>query len=118
MKIVQVINTIITNSSKISDVIKNGDEYFFIYDKKYKWSINKSGKSEEDYFIHLYPSNDLSITELAYKMDYSNFNDYVTYSTEDLKTREATESFRELYQIVSNKVYGIDDIFNDIIGTE
>jgi hypothetical protein len=117
MKIVQVINTMITNANKISDVIKNSDEYYFLYDKKYKWSIAKSGKSDEDYFIHLYPTSDIQISELAYDMDWSNFKDFVTYSTEDLKTREATESFRELYQIVSNKVYGIDSIFDDIIGS-
>lgn len=44
--------------------------------------------------------------------------DYVTYSDKEIKTREASESFRELYQIVMEKLFDLDTIFEDIIGTD
>ncbi|MES2140826.1 MAG: hypothetical protein V4511_14050 [Bacteroidota bacterium] len=113
MKIVQVINAMITNKSKISNVLRNDKEYFFLYNGKYKWSITKSD-NEEKYYIHFYPADDLSLQELSQWGDWEGFN-YVTYSSEDLKTKEAVESFRELYQLVVNKVFGIDDIFDNII---
>jgi hypothetical protein len=114
MKIVQVLNTMITNQTKISNVLRNDKEYFFLYDKKYKWSITKADKSE-DYYVHFYPTDHLSIEELASNDDWEGFNHFITYSTVDLKTKEAQETFTELYQIVANKVYGLDDIFDDII---
>lgn len=115
MKIVQVINAMISHQDKIENVLRNEREYFFIYNKKHKWSITKS-ENTEDYFIHFYPTDDMSLKELANNTDWISFSDFVTYSTTDLKTNEAIESFRELYQIVSDKLYGIDDIFNEIIG--
>ena len=114
MKIVQVINSIITNKSKISNVLRNDSEYFFVYNSKYKWSITKSDKTD-DYFIHFYPTDIMNIEQLANNQDWNSFPHYVSYKTEDLKTKEALETFRELYQIVADKVYGIDDIFNEII---
>ncbi|WP_018341546.1 hypothetical protein [Cytophaga aurantiaca] len=116
MKIIQVINTMITNQSKISDIIRKNREYFFIYDKKHKWSIAKLD-DEEEYFLHLYPTDELDIKQLSTNMEWEGFT-YVTYSSEDIKTKEGIESFRELYQILSDKVLGIDDIFNDILKDE
>lgn len=112
-KIVQVINAMISNSEKISNVSKNKKEYFFLYDKKHKWSIVRS--DEENYAIHFYPINEMSIEALSNFTDWEMM-EYVTYSTLDIKTREALESFRELYQLVSEKVFGIDDVFDDILG--
>ena len=112
-KIVQVVNAMISNSDKINNVRKNEKEYFFLYDNKYKWSSSRG--DDEVYYIHFYPLNDMSIEQLSSFHDWEQY-EYVTYSTKDLKTREALESFRELYQIVSNKVFGIDNMFDDIIG--
>jgi hypothetical protein len=112
-KIVQVVNAMISNSDKISNVKKNDKEYFFLYDNKHKWSIVRG--NDEIYHIHFYPTDELNIDQLSHFNDWENYN-LVTYSTNDIKTQEAIESFRELYQIVSNKVFGIDDIFDEIIG--
>lgn len=114
MKIVQVLNSIISNKEKIGDVIRKGREYYFLYDKKYKWSIIKAEKSD-DYYIHFYPNKSISLEQIVDIQDWENFNELVTYSTDDIKTKEAFETFRELYQIVSEKVFGIDDIFDEII---
>ena len=112
-KIVQVANAMVSNSSKISNVLKNDKEYFFLYNKKYKWSISKN--VEEDYYLHFYPTDTMTIEELSVFDNWSAFNQFVTYSTKDIKTQEAIETFRELYQIVSDKIYGLDDIFDEII---
>ncbi|MGO4710644.1 hypothetical protein AB4Y90_16375 [Chryseobacterium sp. 2TAF14] len=111
-KIIQVLNSMIAKNDRIKNVIKNNQEYFFVYDEKYKWSITKN--IDEDYFIHFYPDQNRNIDEISAINDWNDY-DYVTYSTTDLKTLEAIETFRELYQIVSDKVYGIDNIFDDII---
>lgn len=104
----------ITNKEKISNVLRNDKEYFFLYDNKYKWSIIKGDKAE-NYYVHFYPTDIMDIEDLATNQDWEAFPHFVTYSTEDIKTKEAMETFTEIYQIVANKVYGIDDIFNDII---
>lgn len=116
MKIVQVINAMISNQAKIDNVLRNGGEYFFRYNKKHKWSIIKD-ESNETYFIHFYPVENVSIEDLASDNN-GWYSEFVTYSTADLKTNEAIESFRELYQIVTGKIYGIDDIFDEIIGDD
>lgn len=117
MKIVQVVNTMITNQKKITNVIRRDKEYFFLYDGKYKWSISKSERSE-DYFIHFYPTEHMNLDELSLNNDWEAFNHFVTYATIDIKAKEAQQTFAELYQVVANKVYGLDDIFDDIINSD
>ena len=112
-KIVQVANAMVSNSNKISNVLRNDKEYFFLYNKKYKWSISKS--EDEDYYLHFYPTDSMTIEELSVFNDWAVFNQFVTYTTKDIKTQESIETFRELYQIVSDKIFGLDDIFDEII---
>lgn len=115
-KIVQVANAIITNKDKISDVFRNEKEYFFLYNNKYKWSIS-SFQDVEDYYLFFYPSDNQSIEELSNfsTQDWDHFSGFATYKSSEIKTREALETFRELYQIVSDKIFGLDDIFDEII---
>ncbi|MCE6990787.1 hypothetical protein [Dyadobacter sp. CY323] len=116
MKIVQVINAMISNGSKITNVRKSGNEYFFLYDNNYKWSITKD--ETDEYYLHFYPLDDMSVDELSRNTDWVGYSDFVTYRTEELKTKEATESFSELYQLVASKIYGLDDIFDKIINAD
>ena len=118
-KIVQAVNVMISNSSKISDVYRKENEFFFLYDGKYKWSIWQN-PGEETYILTYYPSDlfDRPIGELV-KMD-ANFwrmldGSYVPYDTRELKTKEAVESFSELYLIVKEKQLGADKALQDII---
>lgn len=113
MKIIQVINAMISNKDKISNVLQNEGEYYFLYDNKYKWSIKKSN---DDYTLFFYPTQAFSIEQLVKNNDWINFAEFVTYMSHEIKTREALESFSELYQIVSEKLYGLDDVFDEIIG--
>lgn len=112
MKIVQVLNTIISQKEKISNVIRDDDTFYFFYDTKYKWSVSLFNNN---YLVRFYPKDDVELSEIPNQLIWENYKDFVTYSSDELKTREAHETFAELYQVVANKLYGIDDIFDSII---
>jgi hypothetical protein len=119
-KIVQVMNIMITFKEKISNVRKScyPNEYYFIYDSKYVWSIHKD--NDDNFSITNYPLAQNYETEgyinyLANSDAGSDNVDSVSYSTRELKTREARESFSELYTTVKEKLLGIDTILDDII---
>ena len=46
---------------------------------------------------------------------WENFNSAVGYSTKELATREALQTFFELHSIVQGKVYGMSDVLDNII---
>jgi hypothetical protein len=117
-RIVQVINAMISNVDKIDNVSKSGYErYYFLYNNKHKWAISYD-ENNDDYFLTLYPVKDLTISQIIDFEDSQCINeplDSVIYKSSDQKSREATESYAELYNIVKSKVFGVDDIFNDIL---
>lgn len=119
-KIVTAINSMISNSELITDVIKGtyDSEYFFKYSKKHNWSIFKA--KDDNYILNYYPGNP-NLNDLAGLPDEA-WEDHgpqlVNYSTKTLGTKEAIDSFRELHSIVSEKAYGMDDVLNDIIGND
>jgi hypothetical protein len=117
MKIVEAINSMISNSRLITDVFKQDQEYFFLYKNKYKWSILLG--EDGDYSLFLYPKENRS-TEILASLDSFEFTKIpmITYRNSEIKTRESTESFSELYALLSNKIYGVDDILDDIISDD
>lgn len=119
-KIVRAINAMISQSQKIKEVYKgngNRNELFFVFDDKYKWSIFQT--YEGSYILFFYPG-DISINFLANMQDFErqNLKDVVAYDEEDLATREASGSLKELYITVLEKLYNLDDVLNDIILTD
>ena len=114
-KIVTAVNSMISNADKISDVTRlevGGNlEYVFKYNNKYVWGISKHG---EILFLYLYPKTK-EITEINANIIWSSF-EFISYNTEELKTREALESFAELYLIVKEKLHNVDGVLDDIIG--
>lgn len=119
-KIVQAINVMVSNSQKITDVVKgaNDTECFFKYDKKHLWSILK--QDESHYYMAYYPGNQnienlASISDEEWEMLPI---DCVTYTSRELGTKEARESMAELFSIVNEKVHGMDEVLDDIIGTD
>ena len=116
-KIVTAVNAMITNSYSITNVLTSVElnEYFFIYNTKFKWSI---AKYEDDYLLCYYNINE-NIEYMASIGSYSlPQNNYMRYSTEEIKTREARESFEELYSIVKEKIFGLDVVLDEIIKTD
>jgi hypothetical protein len=118
-KIVKAINAMISNPDKITSSVKgySDTECFFKYDKKHHWSIYKTNDS---YILNYYPSQpDLnSLASIPDEYWDEHAPNSVTYNTKDLATKEAVDSFRELFSIVNEKLHGMDDVLNEIIGSD
>lgn len=117
-KIVRAVNSMVSQKDKISNVLKKGEEYFFLFEDKYKWSV-LNNKSKASYMVYYY-SGDQSLQDLATMDDiyWENFEEYIVYSSEDIKTVEANETFSELYMLVKEMAFGINKVLDDIIGEE
>ena len=117
-KIIRTVNTMIQNPHKIIHIIRKEDEYFFLYNKKYKWSISKSESGaigELVYYLNYYPG-EITIEKLSEIEVYEwESHDFISYNTKELKSREAKESFLELYRILKEKIYNMDKVFDEII---
>jgi hypothetical protein len=107
----------ISNKDKIGNVVKGGQEYFFIFNQKHKWSISFND-SENKVFLHLYPDENISLNDLTTITDWESYGDYITYRSEEFKSKEALETFLELYDIVKSKLFGAEDILDDILRLE
>ena len=113
-KIVKVANAMIMSDKKITDVQGNENgEYFFMYDGKYKWSINCVGN---EYNLFYYPG-DISIEKLMSfsPPEWDEYKDMIRYGTKEINAKEARDTFRELYLMLKEKAYGTDKAFDDII---
>lgn len=114
MRIVEVVNSMISQKAKISHVIKSGDEMYFLFNKKYKWSIRKD--TGGNYHLFFYPHETYELKDLINAS--LEDDEYAVYSSLELKTREANESFADLYRILIEKLFKLDDVFNDIIESD
>ncbi|WP_373493188.1 hypothetical protein [Aquiflexum sp.] len=113
MKIIQVLNSIIEKKDKITNVKPLGSLYFFLFDGEFKWAIERDN-SGDSYSVYFFPSKEALIDYLSSTLTWME-EDYVKYSTEELKSKEAFETFKDLYQIVVDKVFDIDKMFDKII---
>jgi hypothetical protein len=116
-KIVSAANAMISNDHKIGSVSPNGSEYFFLYDNKHKWSIRHDAGTTENTVLFFYPSDDISIEQLASfgQDDWQYYNKMVSYSAKEIGTIEAEQTFKELFSIVKEKAFGVDDVLDQII---
>jgi len=116
-KIVQAVNAMIAKPDAITDVIPasaaDRDELFFLYDRKYKWSIMKT--PADDYLLYYYPGDQSIEVLAAMDEEWNTFNQYVHYSTKDLGTKEARQTFAELFGIVKERRYDMDKVLDKII---
>lgn len=107
----------ISNKDKIGDVIKGEHEFFFQFNKKHNWSISQD-QNTNDLYLYLYPDEDISLADLERIVNWELYKDFVVYSTNEFKSTEASESFQELYSIVKSKLFGVDEILDDILKTD
>ncbi len=113
-KIIQAINAMITNKNKIEVVGQTGNILWFMYDGKYKWSISEGS---EAYYLNYFAGQE-GLKDLMAMWQTGDLNDYeelISYSTDEIKTREAIDSFRALYQVVKEKRFNIDRVLDQII---
>lgn len=111
-KIVQAVNAMIANPQLIANVVQGQDEFFFLYKNRYTWSMSKR---EDDYFLWFYPG-------CSHPEELTSFEGHdwegvpmVTYRAKEIGTKEARASFTELYTIIKEKLYGLNDVLDDII---
>lgn len=109
----------VSNQDQIGSVIRgySGNELFFEYGGKHKWSIIKNQKKE--YFLHYYPGDQM-LDDLAGwpEEEWHEFGEMVSYNTRELGTKEAYDSLSELYTAVQEKLFGMDKVLDDIIGDD
>lgn len=115
-KVVQAVNAMIANENYISNVIPsthNKNEYFFVYRNKHVWSMLKDDDSSHRLFFYPNTSN---VDYLASLMghEWSDIQ-MVSYIDSEIATKEAKSSFSELYTILKEKLYGINDVLDEII---
>lgn len=115
-KIVSAVNAMISNVDRISTVCESFGVLFFVYDDKYKWGLSYDDR-EDQYYLCYYPVSMNFDLIVSLPPDHAAWEDIKTvgYSTVELKTREAKESFAELYRLLKEKVYGMDEVLDDII---
>ncbi|MNR48247.1 hypothetical protein D3C85_1674650 [compost metagenome] len=73
---------------------------------------------EGGYFLYFYPKANSS--QHMSNVPYDNLNNYamVVYGAEEFSSKEARASIRELYNIVNQKLYNIDEVLDDIISDD
>lgn len=107
----------IANAGLITNVLKGDSELFFLYKYKYKWSMCRR---DDGYHLWFYPGGE-ALEELA-SLDGGDWGfenvAMVHYHDVEIGTKEAKASFAELHTILSEKVYGIDEVLDDIISDE
>ncbi len=113
-KIVQAINSMIVNQDKISGVLEIPESamLLFLYDGKYKWGI----RCTDDDYILSFIQTERNLDQLD--IEILNNVPTIYYRASELGTKEAFASFQELYQILKEKLLGIDEVLKDIIGED
>ena len=118
-RIISAINAMISNPEMIKDVTKSydSDDIFFTYDQKHKWSISRDAHNSS--CLTYYPGAQ-SIQQLAGMENYewSEFQEFIRYTTDEIGTSEAYESMGELYNVVKEKIYNMDKVLTEIIKTD
>lgn len=114
-KIVQAVNAMITHPELITNVIRGGDEheeFFFLYKNKYKWSISKR---DGDHSLWYYPAEEPLEALASYEgPDWSQIAT-IMYRDSEIGTKEAKASFSELYTLVKERIYKVNEVLEDII---
>jgi hypothetical protein len=125
-RIIQAINSMIINRDQITETSEYKSEYFFKF-LNYVWSIksissdsifdmfhNQIRSSTEDYILTYYPGY-TSVSSALNDVIQNKTIKVVRYSDDTFKSQEATESFRDLYKTITEKVYNLDNVLDDII---
>lgn len=111
-KIVQAVNAMISNSDKIGRVIRGDSELFFMYKDKYKWSM---AQREDDYFLWFYPGEESLEQLVSYDGHDWEGTPMVTYRAGEIGTKEAKASFADLFTLLKERLYGVNNVLDDII---
>jgi len=124
-KIVIAVNSMISNDQNITEVEISGRDangYAFTYKGEYVWGIYRYEDENgiQQHILHYFPEIDSTDLESVVDMDEDNWDSTkkVTYRTKEIDTTEARSTFSELFVMLSEKAYGIDEVLNDIISDD
>ncbi|MDR6993250.1 hypothetical protein [Luteimonas sp. 3794] len=116
MKIVQAVNAMISKKENIRNVVKLSSAEFFFHYASHRWSILHN---DDGYLLQYYPGEVTADEIIAASSDpWHGDIVSVTYTTAELRTREALQSFADLYRIVKEKLYNVDTVLDDIISQD
>lgn len=117
-KIVQAMNVMIAHPELIEDARKgkNG-ELFFRYKKKYIWGMIRH---EDLHRLFYYPDQqDIKLLASFDSDDWENAEiEMVIYKESDIRTREAKDTFAALFTLLNEKIFGINDVLDDILSDD
>lgn len=114
MKLLEALKIMATNSSKITNVLKNKDgETFFKYDNKYTWSLLRN--ADGNLWMYYYPNS--TPDDLIQVDEWENVP-MKSYNLRDLFQDDADKIFNMLYGILDQKLYDIDSVLDDIISNK
>ena len=113
-KVIQAVNAMLSKKELISNVLKSGNEFFFLYKNIYKWSIHYR-ETDDDYVLYFYPGHE-TLNQLA-SLNEELWNDInmIVYHSRDLGGKEAHDTLKELYMTLKEMLYGVDKVLEDII---
>jgi len=121
-KLVRALNTMIENLDKITEVRKAGSTYVFRYLGKQTWAIQEmrispfSGVSPE-YRAFYFPGDETPQQAADGLAADDQQLERVSFSTSEIKTTEARETFSDLYRRLGMKEFNIDKVLDEIIQT-
>ena len=115
-KIIKAINVMVSNPDKIGKETRgtSSKEIFFTYMSKHNWSMYL--REEKGYALHYYPGDE-TIEDLASISTWEDVS-MITYTSSELGTREAFESMRDLHTILTEKLYGLNKVLDEIIDSD
>lgn len=111
-KIVQAVNAMITNIDLVTDVSPGMHEVFFRYKGKYTWSMRKDAA---DHYLYFYPNTNVETLlwhDINGQWDSVNM---IVYKDSEIGTREAKASFSELFILLKERQFGVNDVLDEII---
>ena len=75
-------------------------------------------KDADDYYLWYYPGTE-EIEQLTHFGDDEwEGTPMVSYRASELGTKEADASFAELYSVLKERIYGMNDVLDDIISED
>ena len=122
-KLISALNTIVENFDKITEIRKTGSVYAFRYLGKQTWAVQpESGiqvfaEPRGGYRVFYFPG-DVTPDQAAEALElgYSE-PERLSFSTSEIKTTEAYETFSDLYRQLGMKYFKIDNVLDEIIQT-
>jgi len=117
-QVIEVINTIIENKINISNVINDNGMIFFLYKEIHIFSLHSKSDTDLDaFYFNVYPAKEFDINRILYLKHNVGLNEVpmVSFDSDDFKTQEALETFRDLYLVLKSKLYDVDKVFADIL---